>query len=352
MSYLCNFIHEINQSYPHLGELSAVCQLTIEAKKVCLVVSPSGCGKSTAMKFVVRQYSDVLEATQISTAWFSRTPERFNSFRGTIFIDDISSINYEAMRLNTFNTIVTLCHEHRIEPHSYIVDFTIEDFYGASLIGIQPKLLRNFMLETIWETQIQDKTLRYYYMYRPLKPKKEPPNLKIRKGIGIDKVEDFEPNTELESWQKLVYLGNMQWSRGRIKEHITDYLKAIASLEHRNRVIPDDYDLLAYLLKPMAIEGLAAQKQELDSDRILDNNLLLLLTEYYSYNGKFSLDDLSLDHKGITHQQADRIMISGNNRVFWQKISKSPTYFTASNELKKLLIAYGLEVVGNEFSLL
>ena len=145
-------------------------------------------------------------------------------------------------------------------------------------------------------------------------------------------------------WQKLYKLGLSQWSRSRAKEHIIDMLKAIAALENRIDVIESDYHLLYELLKPMAVENVVISKDSLEGERILNNNLLALLAEYYTYNGQFSLAHIATDFN-LRLSQSYQIMSEQNG--YWQQISKSPTFYVASKALIDILKEYEIEVKNN-----
>ena len=116
----------------------------------------------------------------------------------------------------------------------------------------------------------------------------------------------------------------------------------MAGLENRKNVMIDDYALLVKLLKPMAVESMIVVKQDLEGERYLDNNLLALLTEYYTYKGEYALAQVALDYK-LSLSQCYRIMGTQNGN--WQQISKSPTLYRPSKklavELKNLSLEFG-----------
>jgi len=130
------------------------------------------------------------------------------------------------------------------------------------------------------------------------------------------------------------------WSRARAREHLIDYLKAIAALENRKEVKPLDYELLAGLLRPMALETISITKEQLEGERSLNNNLLALLTEYYSYGGQFSLAHVAMDYK-LSVQQVYKIMAKQNG--YWQQIGKTPSVYEPSKALVAILEKYKLE---------
>jgi len=341
MSYIETLITDINKTHPSLGELVAVLQIAVKARKFVLVVSPSGCGKSTAMSYIARNTSNSYMPTSLSIASLANKVEKLSGFHSVIVIDDIATIQTTYARTTTITTLSALCYSHRVEPSMAKFDFCIENFFGSALMGIQPILLKDLMLASEWDASMQDKTLRYYHLKRPLKPNMDMPTFKLQTGLSIDEIADFEPNNTNQKWLQLLELGMSQWSKARAKEHLIDFLKGVASLEGRKEVIDDDYLLLLRLLKPMTIENISAIKEQLEGERYLDNNLIALLVEYYTYKGEFSLAQVAIDYKQSL-SQCYKIMQSQNG--YWQQISKSPTIYKPSKKLLSILKIAGLEI--------
>ena len=340
MPYLENLINDVNETHSNLGELVAMCQIITKAKKCMLIVSPSGCGKSTAMTYVGKNTFNSWMPSSISISSLGNKVEKMTSFRSVIVIDDIATIQTDYARMTTITTLSALCYSHRVEPSMVGFDFAIEDFYGSALIGMQPIILRDMALSPEWDATIRDKVLRYYHLYRPITPDMGLPIAQIEKGIDIERVV-FKLNEDLPIWQELLKLGRSQWTIARTKEHLIDMIKAIASLEDRTEIIESDYNLLYRLLKPMAIENIVISKDSLEGERILDNNLLALLVEYYTYNGQFSLAHIAQDFN-LRLAQSYRIMAGQNGN--WQQISKSPTIYIPSKTLIELLKEFKLEI--------
>ena len=344
MGYLENLINDVEKTHTNLGNLVAMCQVIAKARKMMLIVSPSGCGKSTAMQFIFENTANAWKPDRLSISAIGSQVDKLTSFRSVIICDDFATTSSDYARKVTMTLLSSLVYTHRVESVMFGSEYVIEDFRGSAIIGIQPILLRNLMLLDEWDASIQDKALRYYHLYRPLNPNLSLPQVKLEKGIDIESVKDFIPS-ENKLWKKLVDLGDSQWSRARVKEHLIDLLKAIASLEQRKEVENSDYELLLNLLKPMAIEHIIIEKEQLEGERYLDNNLLALLTEYYSYNGKFSLAQISLDFKLKLTQTYDIMKKQNGN---WQQISKSPTVFIPSDKLTIMLKKLSLEARGEK----
>lgn len=341
MSYIRDLIADVEKTHQNMGKLVAVCQIVVKARKMCLIVSPSGCGKSTAMYQIGKNIPNAIMPDKLSVAGLAKMADKLNSFRSVIIVDDITTTQTEYARKTTITTLCALVYSHRVQAIMADQEFTIEDFHGSALVGVQPIILRTLMQLDEWDGSIQDKVLRYYHMYRPVTPYIGLPNIKFNEGIDIEKVDDFEPDTKNRNWKKLIELGYSQWSRARTLEHIKDMLKAIASLEGRRNIVYEDYEILAELLKPMALENIAVIKEQLEGERFLDNMLLALLVEYYTYGGKFTLAQVAQDYK-VTLSQCYKIM-AGQNR-YWQQLGKSPTIYQVSKYLLELLQSYDLNL--------
>lgn len=338
--YLESVISEINETHPKLGELIVLSHIAVKARKFMLLISPSGCGKSRAMEYVSKSVSGSYMPTSLSMASLANKVDLLCSFRSVIIVDDISVIQTPYARSATMTTLSALCYSHRVAPSMAGYDFEIDDFYGSALIGVQPVMLKDLMLSSEWEGSIQDKALRYYHLHRPLIPNVGLPQVKFDTGLDFDTVNDFEPDKSDKLWLELVEYGDIQWSRARVKEHLIDMLKAVASLENRREVMKEDYELLIKLLKPMTVENIVISKDSLEGNRYLDNNLLALLAEYYTYGEVFSLAHIARDYK-ISISQCYRIMKSQNG--YWQQIQKSPSLYTPSKTLIKMLKENKLE---------
>lgn len=344
-SYIEALIEDTNKTHANLGNLVAILQIAVKARKMVLVVSPSGCGKSTAMSLIASNTKDSIMPDRLSIAGLAAISDKLTGFRSAIVVDDIATTQTPYARQTTVTALVALVYTHRIESIMMGVAYCIEDFFGSALVGIQPILLRGLMLLEEWDASIQDKVLRYYHLYRPIQPALMPPSVQMEDGLSIDLVEDFEPDGTNIDWLKLITLADSQWSRARAKEHLRDMLKAVAALENRTEVIKEDYSLLLRLLKPMAYENIVVNKEELEGDRQLDNNLLALLAEYCSYNGQFALAQVAHDYK-ISLSQCYRIM--STQKEHFNEIHKSPTFYVPSKKLYKLLKTFDLQIEGNE----
>jgi hypothetical protein len=341
MSYVRNLIDDVNASHIGLGNLVAVCQIILKAKKMALIVSPSGCGKSVAMDFSTIGLKNKIAPDRLSMAGLKGLEKALNDFEGAIVVDDISTTGTDYARIAIIGVLVALVYTHHVESFMVGSEYDIQNFNGSALVGVQPVWLKNLMLDGQWEGSIQDKCLRYYHLVRPTSPNLILPSAQIESGIEFNLVRDFTPDVENIYWKKLVQLGIMQWSKARCKQHLIDYLKAISALEGRDVVEADDYEVLENLLRPMAFETIATVKYDFEGEKKLDNNLLALVTEYNTYRGQFSLAQVAMDYK-LTVDHCYKIM--KGQSLYWEQISKSPTIYKPSKSFIETLKKYKLEI--------
>jgi len=291
MDYLQSLILTVNKSHLGLGELIAMEQIAIKARKMMLSVSPSGCGKSRATDWVKASTPNQLTQGRLSTAQLGSLADALTNFSSCLFIDDLAQSGSDYARNMTVTTLAELCYSG--EAHSVMAksEYDIFGFKGSIIANIQPVLLRNLVTEADWDASVKDKTIRYYHLRRPTKPNLKVPEFTIGWGKNFDDI--AEPRKIPKS---LVTLGRCEWSSTRVVQHVTDLLKAVAALNSHFTVTLSDQKLLETLLRPLAIESLVLAKLEFESDRQLDNNALAILTEYYSYGGEFTLSQIADDY--------------------------------------------------------
>lgn len=336
MHYLQEVIKKVDATHPHLGNPIALAMLAIKAKKLLVLISPRGCGKSRVTSFVGLSHPEKILCDRLSVAGLAALKEEFTGFNGVVVIDDIAKTQTPYARTTTLTTLAELCYSHYCISHLAGTNYDIRDFYGAALVNIQPVLLREAVQSSEWEASLQDKSIRYYHLYRPIKPNPLPPDVKLEWGFDIKKVETPELKGKVAN--KLLAVGEVQWGLARLREHITDLLKAAAALDRRTEVISSDFRVLLDLIKPLQIEQMVSGKRELESDRYFLANELAILTEFVSY-GNFTLKHLSSDYK-LGQSRCYEIM--GKYHRDWRIVKKNPTTYAPSDELEDKLRRLGL----------
>lgn len=331
MHYLKQVIKEVDETHPHLGNPVAVAMLAIKAKKLLLLVSPRGCGKSTITSFVGLSHPNPLLEDRLSIAGLAAIHGELSGYQGVLIVDDIAKTQTAYARITTITTLAELVYSHYCRSHLQGSNFEIDNFYGAALVNIQPILLKEVVKSTEWEASMMDKSMRYYHLFRPQNPNPEPP--KVELDWGAETVEVEKPELKGELAEELKAIGECQWGLSRLTEHIADLLVASAALDRRGKVTQLDYRLLTKLLAPMRIESLVTDKAELEAERYLASNQLAILTQFFTY-GSFTLEQLARDYH-LSQSQCYKIMSRYGRE--WEVVSKNPTTYAPSKELRERL---------------
>lgn len=332
--YLRTVIADVDKTHPKLGRGVVMAMLTIKSRKMLLVVSPRGCGKSRVSAYVGRQAKSSMILDRLSVAGLSHAADQFSNFKGVVVVDDIAKTQTPYARISTITTLAELIYSHYCMSHLSKMDFEIKDFYGSAIVNVQPVLLRALVTSPEWEASIQDKTIRYYHLHRPLNPNPSDIKLELEWGLDFKEWDGKEPSGRL--WEVLQKLVGPQWGLARRKEHLRDLLKAAAALDNREQPNTADYLLLIEVLRPLMIERLVMDKADFESKRFLFSNKLAIMTEFLTY-GQFTLSQLAEDYK-VSEATAYRLM--DEQHKDWRVIAKSPTTYGPSpelmNELRRL----------------
>lgn len=279
---LVSLIDNVNSTHPHLGYLMAMTIIAIKAEQFLLVISPSGCGKSAVSAVIKRSRKDSLSFLSITRARLADYAEQFTNFKGVVVMDDISGGGGEYERNDTVMAFAMLCHEHYTDKHTMVSNYEITNFHGSAILNVQPVLFADLYASSQWEGLLQDKSLRYYHLFRPSQPQKLPPDINIDWGIDIEKVAS-EQKYSGKIYDVLLRIAQVQWSDSRALQHLTMLLRATASLDNRIEVTESDYELLNILMRPMALEYYLFTKSEFEKGRMFDSNLCAMLVEFASW---------------------------------------------------------------------
>ena len=336
MNYLSFVIKEVNKTHPHLGEPLAMAMLAVKASKLLLFVAPHGCGKSRITSFIATQAPEVFLRDAISVAGLGNLQGELTGFTGALIIDDLSKGGTTYAQIKTVTTLAELVYSHYCARDMADSHYSITDFYGSAIANIQPILLRDVIKSPEWEASMMDKSIRYYHLYRPLNPNPFPPEIQLDFGIDY-KLTDI-PKLKGKLANSLFYIAESQWGLARMKEHLSDLLRASAALDKRRKVNISDYNLLLKILKPLKLERLVSDKTDLEGERYLNNNQLALLTEFATY-GQFTLKQLAKDYQ-MSQSKCYTIMNKYAND--WKVVSKTPTTYAPSEDLRKILREVGI----------
>jgi hypothetical protein len=257
--------------------------------------------------------------------------DKLSGSQSLITVDDLGKIDTDYSRMATMTTFCELCYSHYVSKHTIQVHVDIDNFQGSAVLNCQPVILRKVVEKPEWEATIQDKTIRYYHMTRPTKPNPKLPDLDISWGIELPEVEVLDYSNGFI--RQLFHRFRIQWSATRTLEHLTDMLRATASLDDSKTVRKLDYDVFSYLAKPLLLERYAMKKKDFEEGRSLDSNLLCLITEFVTYK-QFTLRNITDDFK-VSEKTAYRLM--ERFPVWWGIVGKNPTIYAPSQEMLKIL---------------
>lgn len=295
MHQLNEIMVEIEKTHIGLGKAVAMTILCIKARQCLLLVAPSGCGKSVITDMVAELHPDSVKMLSITKARLTSYKDVFSNFFGVVLMDDIAGAGSMYERKETIVAFSQLCYSHFISKHTFVSDFEISNFHGAAVMNTQPALLAEVYTYPEWEGLIQEKTLRYYHLYRPVKPNQEKPKLVMKWGIDIDLV--HKPRHDYKLYPTLHNIATIQWSDSRALEHLDMLLRSVAALDERQDVNNNDLILLHTLMKPMTVERHIFQKSGFETGRWMDTNLAAVLVEYASWKKNINIDRIARDYK-------------------------------------------------------
>jgi len=302
--YLRRLQRKVDRSHPGLGKAIAFAAICIKARKCLIIIAPAGTGKSTITNFIASQHPEAMRIDAISEAGLSMQQAEFGGFRGLVVIDDMGKLGSWYRRIHTLIALSELCYSHYVRSFMYGNPIEISDFHGSAVFNAQPAIMSSLIASDEWEVVLQDKTVRYYHLYRPKVARNYPPQVGLDWGLDFDLV--ATPHSRRKLWKKLVSIAQVQWSDARVIEHLEDLLRATAALDGRREVLQQDYLLLLDLMRPMIIEKYLINKMSFESGRIFDSNLLVVMIEFATW-GNLSLNQLAKDYK-IRPQRAIELL--------------------------------------------
>ena len=315
-------IEDIDKTHPALGNAVAFAAIAVKAKKCLLVVAPAGCGKSATSDAILQVHPDSLKLDSVTRSGLRDFKDVFTHYQGLVVIDDLGKVDTNYSRVATVTSFAELCYSHFISKHTMTVTVEIAEFHGSTIMNVQPPILAALVEADEWEVVTQDKTIRYYHLYRPTAPNANKPEFEIDWGIDMDMV--AKPKHSYKAYPKLEAIASIQWSDARVLEHLDDLLKASAALAGRESVIGDDFVLLYHLMRPMTVEKYIKTKYGFEVGRHLDTNLLAVLVEFASWRN-INIARICRDYKI-------------NESTVYRLLSEIKEWFTPSEQMSKRLL--------------
>ena len=278
-----------------------------KAKKTILNVGPAGTGKSVSCETVGKMLEERSKSyTSLTLAGLNRLRDEFSHYDGHVIIDDLGADRSLWSRVSTITVLANLVYSHFVHKVTDAYELQLEDFSGSVSLNIQPVLMNSLIQSDEWIAVVRDKVIRYYHLIRPMKPRRQLPDVDVDWGVPLNEVKMRGYRGKL--WYQLVAIGLTQWSYARTEEHLPDLLRALASLDGRTTVEVDDYNLLIKLLQPLQLERYIVETYGFEQGRTFSNNLYCILVELASFKEP-TMRTICEDYK-VSPTTAERLIAS------------------------------------------
>lgn len=325
MHYLEQLRAEVNETHNGLGNTVAFGALCVRANRVLVIIAPQGTGKSTVISALASVFPDSIRIPEVTRAGLESMHDQITGSSAMVYMDDLGAADTAYTRMSTLLTMAELCYAHTIGKLTAKSAYTIDDFFGSFVTSIQPVLIRPVIQTTQWESNLQDKIVRYYHLVRPVRPTRKAPAVTRANDAHLKSVSDFDAFSELPD--RILDVADVQWGTARSQEHISAMLRGCASLDGRDYVDPTDIAILQELMAPMSLEKWAIRRPGIEEKREVDLALIYLMTEWATY-GDFTLGQLMHDHKLI---QSVAYKVMEKTKKLWTLSRKSPTTYAPSD---------------------
>ena len=333
---LQDLIEAVEVTHRGLGRLAAISALCLKAKKCLLVVSPPGCGKSTVTNWLATKYPESLIKDSITRSSLKQYEKEFRGFTGALLFDDVGKIDTPWSRVQTLVTMAEMVHGHFVSKDSFQLHIEIDDFYGSSILNIQPTVLQEVMEHPTWHSNLADKSIRYYHLKRAVMPTREGLDLDVDWGLDLAEVDDT--CQQLALWPDLLEIGLEQWTRARAIEHTGDMLRATAAMGSNPTPSDLDAEVLLDLFKPLTVEMEVMEQQGFGTRAELNVNLLYLLSEFASYRN-VTYEIIATDMRMRPRKVATIL----EGMIDWyEKIGTNPVVLQPTKRLEQLLERAGI----------
>lgn len=288
-------IKQVNSSHKRLGKMVAMNIVAAKAKRCILNVAPAGTGKSTATETVAFILKDrAIRYTSLTLSGMAKIRDELQDYTGHVIIDDLGAEKSEWSRTSTISSLAHLVMQHHIRKITQTTTVEITGFEGSAALNVQPVMMQSLVRDDDWVAVVRDKVIRYYHLFRPIKPKKSIPDVDFSWGMPLERV--AEPRYKGKLWYQLISIGLTQWSYGRCLTHIPMLLRAMAALDERAQVETQDYRLLIKLMKPMQLERYIIESYGFEEGRTFNNNVVCILVELATW-GTPTVDTIAEDYK-------------------------------------------------------
>ena len=302
----------VEKTHPKLGKLAILEIICDTANKALLVIGTSGTGKSAAMKYVADTVSrQKILIDSVTVSGLKYTQKLFNGANMTVLVDDVSKGGTEYSQIQTIATLGELAYSGFIKKYTLQIAIEIENFRGAVIMNGQPLILKRVLSAPEFETDIRDKVIRYYHLPRPVNPTIWYPRNGIQHGYNINDVDIPEKVYKSEYYSKALENFLYEFTKGRAVLHLDNMIKAVAVIEERDKASIEDVKFIEYISRNFRIENEIYYKRDLEGARILDPNVIPLLSIIATYKTR-RIEDIMMEF-GVKKSRAYEIVQENPN---------------------------------------
>ena len=281
-------IQTVESSHKGLGRLAGMTLVASKARQCMITVSPPGCGKSTVGAWLETVHPEAYTKQSVTRSSLKTYETLFNDFDGCVIFDDLGAVDTEWSRKEV------------VEHPS-------------------------------WNSNLADKSLRYYHLKRAVTPNAGPIDAKVEWGGNIDEIEAYEGESKL--WQTILAIGQEQWTRPRAMEHCAALLKAVTALGGKGYSDEQDIQVLLDLMRPMTVEMEMIERQGFGSKATLNDNLLYMMVEFATYN-PVTYEDIGRDY----HMKPHKVQLVLSHMIDWfHKTGTNPVKLQPTQQMTELL---------------
>lgn len=337
MHELLKIIRQVNRTHKGLGAMMAMNILAAKAKKCILNVAPAGCGKSTVTNALARSLGEhVKPYSSLTTVGLMRLQKELSECSDHVIVDDLGAEKSSWTRVQTLATLAMLSYSHFVDRSTATGRITIDNFTGGVSLNIQPVAMATLVSDEQWKSIVEDKVIRYYHLFRPVKEVRTVPDVNVKWGGIIEGVK--MPRTKGRWWYQLFEIGKLQWSKGRRQEHLFDLLRASAVIDGRDEVNTSDMRLLYKLLLTAQLEPFIITSYGFETGRAFNHNLYCILVELATF-GDPTVEQFCEDYHVSYRTALDLI---GNERLWCWLKTNSPSRVLPTDDSKSFIEKAGV----------
>lgn len=335
---LYNAIHETHPGLERLALFRAVAEC---ADKPTFIIGPSGTGKTMTQKWLRSNIKrQLIEWGAVGISTFKTYNERLQAEPTSILIEDLSVAKNLDIMIKTAFFLTHMTYEKRLVREVQPFPIAVHHFSGSCQIDFQPFILAAMTLETEWETDIKDKSLRWYHLRMPLEAHLQPPtnppkHILTLRYLDSNKTTFSDGLKRLKDYHAMLHNFRHEFTEGRAEEHADDLLRALALVNGRKEVRKSDVALLEHLSRNFRVEMEIFEKRHLEGRRHLNPDILPILGMMATYRS-YPVDKVML-HFQVKRTQIYNILngVSDYVRTTGKTSSIIPTDYT-KNLLREL----------------